>query len=311
MLAEGELAGGIRLNRNKALEALAGVAQDVGLDSHGAARGVLKIAAAHMADAIREITIERGRDPRSAALLAFGGAGPLLGVLLAQELDIRTVVIPPYAGNFSAWGLLGSDVTRTAAQTRIVRLGSEGLRLASATLSELFAQLELRVEEGIDAGGASKKHAALEMRYVGQEHTLSVPVNFDVSTYAIADNEPAVRARFAGEYERVYSHSLDESVEIVHVRASVEIPLPKIAQAAQAASAELASEPRTWRAYSFSAEEWREFSVVSREAIAASGVSSGPAIVLEETATTYVDEGFDMRVDASKCLILTQRGVGE
>ena len=86
------------------------------------ARGVLTIAAANMANAIREITIERGRDPRGAALMPFGGAGPLFGTLLARELEIREIVLPPHAGNFSAWGLLGADLTQTAARTRIMRL---------------------------------------------------------------------------------------------------------------------------------------------------------------------------------------------
>src|SRR5207302_648458 len=84
------------------------------------AGGGLTIAAASMADAIREITVEQGRDPREAVLVAFGGAGPLFATLLADELDIDRVVVPRHAGNFSAWGLLGADVTRERSATRII-----------------------------------------------------------------------------------------------------------------------------------------------------------------------------------------------
>src|SRR5204863_266810 len=80
----------------------------------------------NMANAIREITIERGQDPREAKLMPFGGAGPLFGTLLAHELELSDIVVLPYDGNFSAWGLLGADLTQTAARTRLMRLSGEG-----------------------------------------------------------------------------------------------------------------------------------------------------------------------------------------
>src|SRR6185503_517658 len=116
-----------------------------------AARGIMTIAAANMANAIREITIERGQDPRTHRLMPFGGAGPLFGCLLARELEIREIVVPPYAGNFSAWGLLGADLTQTAARTRIVRLSEEALAQGSDLLAELFATLEQRARANGEA----------------------------------------------------------------------------------------------------------------------------------------------------------------
>src|SRR6185437_15643438 len=108
------------------------------------ARGVMQIAAANMAGAIRAITIERGQDPRRARLMPFGGAGPLFGTLLASELDIREIVVPPYAGNFSAWGLIGSDLTQTAARTRITPLTVNAVPILDEILDELFGTLEER-----------------------------------------------------------------------------------------------------------------------------------------------------------------------
>ncbi len=93
-----------------------------------------------MANAIRAITVEQGAGSARACLMAFGGAGPLFGTLLARELELTEIVVPPYAGNFSAWGLLGADLTQATARTRIMRLDDEAVADANAILDELFAE---------------------------------------------------------------------------------------------------------------------------------------------------------------------------
>src|SRR5438094_973585 len=144
MLGEGELAAGIRLDRELARAALAPLGARLGLSPEDVARGILTIANASMADTIREITAEQGQDPRQATLMAFGGAGPVFATLLAHELGIGKILIPPYAGNFSAWGLLGSDLTQAVARTQILPLSDDGLAVARATVEDLFARLDLR-----------------------------------------------------------------------------------------------------------------------------------------------------------------------
>src|SRR5262249_57418764 len=111
----------------RALEPLAAA---LAIEVDDVARGILTIAATGMANAIRSVTVEQGRDPRSAALVAFGGAGPLFAALLARELEVPLVVVPRDAGNFSAWGLLDQDIVRSAARTSINRLHEPG-RLAT------------------------------------------------------------------------------------------------------------------------------------------------------------------------------------
>jgi N-methylhydantoinase A len=96
MLGEGNLAGGIHLDVEAAHAALAPLAGTLRLEIPEVARGVLTIATANMADAIREITVEQGQDPRATTLVPFGGAGPLFGTLLARELEIHEIVVPPY-----------------------------------------------------------------------------------------------------------------------------------------------------------------------------------------------------------------------
>ncbi len=161
MLATGELAGGVRLDLERARAALAPVADTLGFSLEVTARGILTIANANMANAIREITVEQGQDPRRATLLPFGGAGPLFGTLLARELDIRKLIIPPYAGNFSAWGLLGSDLRRTAARTRILPLSAPSLLEVNEVLAELFAELAGRAEARRDRRAAAARSASI------------------------------------------------------------------------------------------------------------------------------------------------------
>ena len=143
-----------------------------------------------MADAIREITIEQGIDPRELKLLAFGGAGPLMSNLIAEELEIKEIIIPPYSGNFSAWGLLGADLLQMNAKTKILRLSDDALTECNTILENLFKELEER--QKIDFTANEKiKEVALDMRWMGQEHTITLKIddhsdgkiNLDSETY--------------------------------------------------------------------------------------------------------------------------------
>ena len=126
-----------------------------------------------MADAIREITIEQGIDPRELKLLAFGGAGPLMSNLIAKELDIKEIIVPPYSGNFSAWGLLGADLLQMNAKTKILRLSDETIDECNNILNELFYELQKR--QKIDFATTNQiKEIALDMRWMGQEHTITL-----------------------------------------------------------------------------------------------------------------------------------------
>ena len=144
MLGEGKLASGLQLNKSLAEEALNSVGGKINLSAYETAKGILKISSANMADAIREITIEQGIDPRELKLLAFGGAGPLMSNLISQELDIKEIIVPPYAGNFSAWGLLGADLLQMNARTKILRLSDEAIKECNVILDELFRELQKR-----------------------------------------------------------------------------------------------------------------------------------------------------------------------
>jgi N-methylhydantoinase A len=248
-----------------------------------------------MADAIREITVEQGEDPRRAALIAFGGAGPVFACLLADELGIARIVIPPHAGNFSAFGLLSSDLTQTLARTRILRLVDDHLDAVEAILDELWSELESRRSE------AARREARLDLRHVGQEYSLAI--SLPIANGGVELDAAAIRQLFESEYERTFGHTIDEAIEVVVVRASLVVPLPPLRSfSAQDGAAGTAAEELD--TYSLALRSRVPFRVLDRTALSREGELRGPAIVHEPTATTYLDAGFVARVHETGVLVV-------
>jgi N-methylhydantoinase A len=300
MLAEGRLAAGVTLKRELAEDALAPLQAALGLSQDEVARGIITIATVTMANAIREITVERGEDPRDSALVAFGGAGPVFGTLLARELGIRLVLVPSHAGNFSAWGLLNSDISQSASRTQVLPLADESLARAAETLERLFAEIESRAVRGSISDVS--REASLDLRYLGQEHTLSIGVPVGESGIDATAGELA--QRFAREYDRVFGHSMDEQVEVVHVRATARTPLFSSEREVVAADDDRAEHTESVTAFSFRSGCRIPFRVLRRESVASAGRVTGPAILIEPTATTYVDIGFSAAPGGMGVLLL-------
>ena len=300
MLGEGKLASGITLDVGKARTAIEPIAAKLNFTIDQAAQGVMTIVTASMANTIREITIDQGVDPRQATLLAFGGAGPLMACALARELNIGSIVIPPYAGNFSAWGLLGADLTQAAARTRIMKLSDDALAEANDILKDLFATLEER-QGPLRDGQSRSREVGLDMRYAGQEHNLTVPM--EAPDGVVTASADAVLDAFTQEYERTFRNTMEEDAEIVSIRATLRLPLPRRESEYRSTAAGDAGAAEV-EAYSFTEDKRQPFRIVAREALAVGDTVEGPAIVTEETATTYLDAGFEARLDASGCLFL-------
>ena len=220
MLGAGSLAGGLRLDRERAEAALSTLGEPLGMEVGDVARGILRVASAHMVDAIHEITVERGLDPRDGALMAYGGAGGLFATLLASESEIATVIIPPHAGNFSALGLLGADITRTAARTAIMPLADGSAPAVERALASLLAELGARTRADEDGAIAE---AALDLRYRGQEYALTIALPH--ADGRLGADAAATAAAFEAEYARIFGHRMDEAIEIVAVRATLRTPM--------------------------------------------------------------------------------------
>jgi N-methylhydantoinase A len=298
MMGRNTLPSGVSLSLDRASDVLSCVAESIGRSIEDTAVGILRIATAGMANAIREITVEQGIDPREATLLTFGGAGPMLAVLLADELEMDRVVVPPVAGNFSAWGLLGADLKRMAAQTMLVPVDGPGVDRASAVLTALHDELDERGQwTGVVAG------ALLDLRYQGQEHWLSLAAK--AAGRSLGDSPKDIAQRYEDEYRRRYVSTLDRPIEIVCVRATQTLPLRRPVAAAEARIRDRkVAKPVSWPAYSFAGRRRRDFQLWDRDRL--HGRIEGPAIVTELTTSLYLDEGWQLEVGPGRELLLTR-----
>jgi N-methylhydantoinase A len=292
------LAGLVRLRPDlaeRALAALAARMEDVSV-TH-LADGIVRLAVARMASATREISVRRGHDPRDFTLVAFGGAGPMHACSLASELGIPRVLIPPSPGNFSALGLLTSDVRHDFVRTRLALqrdlVGGEVERLCG----ELEAQA--RAELGAEGfkGDRVRLERSLDMRYAGQawEVNLKVP--------APAPEGAALRQAFDAAYAAIYGHhgAADEEIQLVRVRLSAfgVIDRPRLRSLPDHQDVSRAA---TRRVYFDGA--WHASAVWDRARLGAGARIAGPAIVEEFGATTVVPPGWAGTVDRSGNLVL-------
>ncbi len=301
MLGTGEFESGLSLDRELARKALQELAGQLGISIEQTAQGIMRIATSTMADAVREITVERGIDPGELALLSYGGAGPLWACLLALDLQISRIVVPPFAGAFSAWGLLGADPTSTRARTRLLPLTEEGVEQASTIAKELFADLLEQLTKQVTGSRAIQKEVALDMRFDGQEHSLTLIVANSNGTISASVSE--IFEQFCDKYREAFGGVLDVGAEIVSVRSTLRQALPSRENASEVHTT--APPPRShYEAYSFTLDKYLSFAVIARRDIAVNETVEGPAIINELTATTYVDAGFKLEMDASGSMLI-------
>jgi N-methylhydantoinase A len=212
----GQLGGGLRLEPERAERAVARIAERFGMSLVEAALGIVTIADANMALALRAVSVERGRDPRDFALVVSGGGGPLHGLSLARALGIPLVVVPQRASVFSAEGLLRAPLRHDYVQTALGELARADLAALGARFSEMEAQARDTLAQEGAPPEAMRFSRFLDLRYLGQDHTLPVPVVDGLA-------EAPMRAAFdALHLERYGHHAPGEPVEIVNVRLRAE-----------------------------------------------------------------------------------------
>jgi N-methylhydantoinase A len=190
------------------------VAEPLGLDVATAAQGILAIANAAMANAVRAVTTERGLDPRDFTLVAAGGAGPMHVVDVAVELGIGRVLVPHAPGTFSALGMLTADLRRDYVRTHFVRFDDADL----GALEALFQELETTGRADVGSGAGIDCVRSADLRYVGQEHSVTVPVAGPLDT---PERLAALKATFDDVHAQRFGHQApDEPVELVSLRVS-------------------------------------------------------------------------------------------
>ncbi|MEM8922196.1 MAG: hydantoinase/oxoprolinase family protein [Actinomycetota bacterium] len=209
--------------------ALEELADPLGLDVDGVARGIVRIANDNMVNALKLISVNRGFDPRDFVLVAFGGGGPMHAVALAQELGVRHVVVPQAASVFSAWGMIMSDLRRDLFRTLVVTIDDDHLDAITDTYKRAEAEIVARfADDGVDPSDVTIERFA-QLRYQNQEHTSEVAVTADDFT---PTGRQALCDRFHAQYEAEYTYRLDAGVEFVglHLVASVDIGKPTLTE---------------------------------------------------------------------------------
>ncbi|MBI3977783.1 MAG: hydantoinase/oxoprolinase family protein, partial [Chloroflexi bacterium] len=219
------LGGALPIDRAYAEEVFAArVARPLGLAVLPAAYGVHAISIANMVRVVKAISSERGRDPRQFSLVAYGGNGPVHAALVAGELGMRQVVVPPTPGLFSAFGLLFADHTHHFSRTilRSTRsLSPEGLEEVFQEMEGVAGETLAREGYGLDQVRLAR---ALDLRYVGQSFELRLPLDSQRVTEASLRD---LDERFAAEHERTYGHRAEsDPVEVVNVRVTAVVGSP-------------------------------------------------------------------------------------
>jgi len=282
-----ELGGSLRIDRESAVRAMGPIAAAAGISVEAMAEGVVRLAVAKMASAVYEISVARGYDPRDFALLCYGGAGPLHACLVADEVGIPQVIVPPMPGAFSAFGALCSTLTKDRVATILAPLDSQAISRASSA-AESFEQA-MR-DEFIREGVAVDKFTTewqFDMRYIGQAHelTIQVPAHSELAEVAEA---------FERDFEREYGRrDKGRGLQLVNVRVLGRVPIdvPKFTVGRKdGENATPSYRPVVIGNASHECPVWR------REDISQASCIDGPAIIEEMSATTYLPPDWQIRM---------------
>ena len=285
--------GTLALDVAAAERAVAAIGQRLGVDAVAAAAGIHRVVNARMADQIRLVTIKRGYDPRQFSLVVLGGAGPVHGAALADEMGMAEVLVPEAPGVLAAFGLLAAAIQHHHARTLQARTDIADLDAVNRCLAELDAAGRARMrEEGVPAEQVRVAYAA-DMRYVGQAYELEVPIGVPVTHARI----PEILAAFHAVHERVYGYArTQQPVEFVNFRAVHTFPLPKpVITPAARATGTLADACLGERRAYFG--RFMATAVYERSRLPLGARLEGPAIVEQSDTTTVIPPGVTALVD--------------
>jgi N-methylhydantoinase A len=308
LAADRFLGGEMRLEVEAAQRALTErVAKPLGMNITAAADGILRIATTAMSYAVKGVTTERGLDAGDFALVAYGGAGPLHAVQVAREIGIRTVIVPTAPGVFSAFGMLFSDLRYDFVRTWFTPLEDAPF----VAIERVYRDLERQGRAAI-AGTSVKPQKitlkrAADMRYVGQEHAVTVDLPLKVFE---REDRRAIKRLFDAMHELRYGTSApDERAEIVSLRSTVTGLMRKPPQERVARGGRTPDKAAfTGRRPVYLDGKFRPTSTYARAALTAGNRISGPALIEEYAATTVLLPGDRLEVDAGGHLVIKVAG---
>ena len=268
----------------KALEKLGA---QLGYNAQQMAAGIIQIANVTMSGALRRVSIERGKDPRDFTVVAYGGNGPLHAAELAEELGVKSLIIPRMPAHYSAFGMLLADARYDASQTWTSELVEESDKVAG--LAEALTKLQDQLTQSVTASLGAQKNLRFEdyaeMRYRGQDQTVKVRLSADLSPTAL-------RKAFDATYVERYGHVSPIKAQIVSLRVSCQAPLGARLQADATLAADTKAKPFSRDVYSIKAGGFVPYTIYDRDARPAGVTVAGPCLVEDHATTTNVPEGW-------------------
>tara|TARA_R110001599_G_scaffold11830_4_gene55610 strand:+ start:5426 stop:7447 length:2022 start_codon:yes stop_codon:yes gene_type:complete len=297
--ASAKLGGSMPLNIDAARRAVGSLAAQLRLSIEDAAAGIIAIADEHMIRALRVISVQRGHDPGEFSLCCFGGAGGLHVCALADALGCPEIIVPNYGGVFSALGMLLAPKERQLSRTINTALASISSDVLVQHLQNLATTGRTQLHgEGVQDAEITE-HPSVDLCYQGQSYTLNLPWQSSVTDLEMA---------FHHAHEQRYGHRLELPVQLINVRqalrAATAVPdLPCLPPRAPSQAAELCPV--------FIADDFYATPRYLRDELASEQFITGPALISESVATTWLAEGWQAKVDTQGHLLIRrlQRGM--
>ncbi|WP_101069158.1 hydantoinase/oxoprolinase family protein [Roseovarius salinarum] len=286
------------------------VGQPLGLSAMDAAEAIIRVANSHMAGAIRLVSIERGFDPERFVFMPFGGGGALHAGAMIEEVGLGRALVPRYPGVTSAMGCVIADMRQDFVQTI-------GALAAEIDTSALAAQMQDHLDQGhrvLDAAGtefaAREVRFEMDMAYLGQTHTVAVPLEVRVTEGRVAPlTQDALKTAFEATYRGIYGRLLAGSaIRVLNLRSTVIGKRPKfdLSSLAPAAAASVETAARGTRPV-YAGGAWREAAVFDRLALPVGAQIEGPAVLEQPDATIFVEPWLAASVDAHGNILIERK----
>lgn len=304
LLGEGKLGyGKVQLNIDAAVKALQPITDALSMDVKQAAQSIIDVAVSGMFLETTKLLSRFGADPRNFSLLPFGGAGPMIGCLLAKEMGLRDVIIPPTPGVLSAYGGLIADIRNDFIRTIMIDVSEDTLLGIKKVVDELEAEAEnwLRAEQGFD--GKSELLWSADMRYRGQSYEIETSLD---KNWLNSIDINSISTAFHKAHHEIYEHSdLDAEIQIVNLRLVISGEVSKPQFLTHSEKIKHLEPSKTHKIYI----EGKEYdaSLFDRVDLEAGHYFAGPAIISQDDTTTIVLPEFDVKVDKFKNLIISKR----
>ncbi|MBR2748332.1 MAG: hydantoinase/oxoprolinase family protein [Firmicutes bacterium] len=300
------LGGRLPIDSDLSYKAVQKLADKIGMDVMETAKGIVQVSNSNIIKEIKNVTVAKGYNPSDFCLVPFGGSGPLHAAELIEEMNIKKALVPKAPGLLAAYGLLTENMRRDFVQTRVMNLDAESM----ASFRSQFTALEKEAEkwyaqENIPMDKRGKEYF-LDMRYQGQNHEIRVPVDIDAIT-----DEKELRAAFIKTYERLYSFSSDDAVQIVNFGLSAigNIILPLVNEEAYAGEDPSKAIIGSRRVYE-GGGCFKDYTLYDRDLLGNGNIINGPAIVEQMDSTTVILANQYAVVDKYLNMIIERRPKG-